>query len=193
MQPPLPALPLPHGLPEWTPMKLWLKIVICVLAVQISGSLSGLLTAGSIGTWFAELTKPPGNPPNWVFGPVWTVLYGLMGLAIARIWHTPPETPGRRAAITAFLAQMLLNLAWTPVFFGAHRIGLALVVIIALVAGIALTIALFHKVETFFGVGLRHDGGHRRECQQNGKGNLFHESQYRRLYAIPQITRRYPA
>ena len=70
-----------------------------------------------------------------------------MGLAIARIWHTPPETPGRRAAITAFLAQMLLNLAWTPVFFGAHRIGLALVIIVVLLAGIALTIALFRKVD----------------------------------------------
>ena len=95
-------------------MNLWLKIIICVVAIQLTGALSGLLGAGSIGTWFADLTKPAGNPPNWIFGPVWTVLYGLMGLALARVWHSPPETPGRRAAIITFLIQMALNLAWPP-------------------------------------------------------------------------------
>ena len=128
-------------------MNLWLKIIICVVAIQLTGALSGLLGAGSIGTWFADLTKPAGNPPNWIFGPVWTVLYGLMGLALARVWHSPPETPGRRAAIITFLIQMALNLAWTPVFFGAHRIDLALITIVALLAAIAATIVLFRKVD----------------------------------------------
>lgn len=128
-------------------MKLWIKTVICVVAIEVAGLLSGLLTTGSIGTWFAELEKPPGNPPNWVFGPVWTTLYALMGIAVARVWHAPPHPPVRRTALLFFTVQMILNLAWTPVFFGAHQIGVALLIIVALLFAIGLTIHLFRQVD----------------------------------------------
>ncbi|MBK1828449.1 TspO/MBR family protein [Haloferula rosea] len=128
-------------------MKLWQKIVVCVLVIEGLGSLSGLLTASSIRGWFATLDQPPGNPPNWVFGPVWTLLYAMMGTAIALIWHRAKAGPNRTKAITLFISQFALNLAWTPVFFGAHQIAMALVVIVTMALGILLTIFAFHRID----------------------------------------------
>ncbi|NNM27955.1 MAG: tryptophan-rich sensory protein, partial [Akkermansiaceae bacterium] len=90
---------------------------------------------------------PPGTPPGWVFGPVWTVLYALIGAALALVWHRGEAGPPKRAAVTAWFVQFALNLLWTPVFFGAHRILPALAVIVALLAAIAITILLFRKVD----------------------------------------------
>jgi len=128
-------------------MKLWLKILICVLSIELLGSLSGLLTASSIQGWFATLTQPPGNPPNWVFGPVWSILYAMMGTSLALIWHRAEPGPHRRKALTLFVSQFALNLAWTPVFFGAHHILMALVVIVTLAVGILLTILAFRPID----------------------------------------------
>lgn len=76
--------------------------------------------------WYAGLTKPGFNPPNWVFGPVWTVLYGLMAVAAWQIWRGRDEGNGRRAALALFWVQLGLYMLWTLVFFHEHRIGLAL-------------------------------------------------------------------
>jgi translocator protein len=104
------------------------------------GTASGLSTAGGMGSWYRELVKPSGTPPSWVFGPVWSVLYLMMGTALGRLIH-------RRAwsAVAAFGFQMILNLAWTPVFFGAHRIGAALFVIVSMWLGVWATILLARK------------------------------------------------
>jgi len=128
-------------------MRLLLKILLCILIIEILGGLSGFLTVNSIKDWYSTLNQPPGTPPNWIFGPVWTLLYALIGIAVARIWHAPPQPPVRRTALLYFFLQMLLNLAWTPVFFGAHQIGAALFIIITLLIAIAFTIFLFHKVD----------------------------------------------
>jgi len=128
-------------------MPLWLKAIICAVVIVTLGSLSGLLTVGSIGDWYPALSKPPGNPPNWIFGPVWTLLYTLMGISVARIWHAREGGSVRRAALICFLVQMLLNLAWTPIFFGAHQIGIALLVIIALLLMIGATIFNFRRID----------------------------------------------
>lgn len=127
-------------------MKLWMKIIVCVVAVEILGSLSGLLTASSIQGWFANLTQPVGNPPNWVFGPVWTLLYAMMGSSFALFWHHSQPGPDRRRGFTLFFTQFALNLAWTPIFFGAHQIAAALGVIVLLAAAIVLTILAFRPV-----------------------------------------------
>lgn len=87
--------------------------------------------------WYAGLTKPSLNPPRWVFGPVWTLLYVLIAIAGWRIW----QRARRSAAMAAWGVQMVLNFLWTPVFFGAHRIGLALAVIVVLLAAILVFIA----------------------------------------------------
>ncbi len=104
------------------------------------GTASGLSTVGGADSWYRELVKPPGTPPSWVFGPVWSVLYLMMGTALGRLIH-------RRAwpAVGAFGFQMVMNLAWTPVFFGAHQIGAALGVILAMWLGVWVTILVARK------------------------------------------------
>ena len=94
------------------------------------------------GDWYQDLQKPPGKPPAWLFGPVWTVLYLLMGVAAGRLIH-------RRAsgAVTLFVIQFLLNLAWTPVFFGAHAIGWALVILFGIWGFLAFTIRSADKAD----------------------------------------------
>ncbi len=128
-------------------MKLWQKILLCIVATEILGSLGGIITATSVRDWYAALTKPPGTPPNWLFGPVWTILYAMIGTAFALVWHRGEKGPQQRKAITLFTTQLLLNLAWTPVFFGAHQLGAALVIIISLAATIIATILAFRPID----------------------------------------------
>lgn len=128
-------------------MKLWLKILLCVLVVNVLGGLGAFVTSDEIGGWYAKLNKPPGVPPNWVFGPVWTLLYALMGVAIALVWHRAEPGGEKKRAVLWFAAQMILNLIWTPVFFGMHELGIALIIILALWIAIVFTIRSFLKVD----------------------------------------------
>jgi tryptophan-rich sensory protein len=90
------------------------------------------------GEWYAGLEKPWFNPPNWLFAPVWTTLYILIGVAGWRIWRLERSGP----AMKLWWAQLALNFVWSPVFFGAHQIGLALLVIVLL---FAMTIAFMRS------------------------------------------------
>lgn len=128
-------------------MKLWLKILICVVIVNVVGAIGAVFTVSEIGTWYAELEKPPGVPPNWVFGPVWTVLYTLMGVSIALVWHRVEPGVEKKRAVTWFVIQMILNVKWTPAFFAMHWLGIALAIIIALLVAIGFTIRHFRKVD----------------------------------------------
>ena len=119
------------------------KIIISALAMLLLGGLGGYLTASSIGSWYSTLNKPPGTPPNWLFGPVWTALYLMIGTSFALIWHQ--KSLGKNRLTALFLTQLILNLAWTPIFFGAHQIALALLVIVLLWISILLTIRAFAK------------------------------------------------
>lgn len=110
-------------------------IVACFLAAATGA-------AWPPGEWYASLAKPAWNPPAWVFGPVWTTLYLAMAVAVWRVGR-PGWSGQRRAALACFLLQLALNAAWTPVFFGLHAPGIALVVIVALFLAIAATIASF--------------------------------------------------
>lgn len=114
-------------------------IGMCLLA----GGLGGMVTASNVKTWYPALVRPPGVPPDWVFAPVWTTLYILMGTAGWRIWRT--AQPGRRAALGLWFAQLAANAVWTPVFFGAHRLGLALAIVVLLLGLIAIMIAVFRR------------------------------------------------
>lgn len=96
--------------------------------------------------WYHDLHAPLGTPPDWVFGVVWTILYLLMGVVVAILWDRAAADQRARRALGCFGAQMLLNLAWTPVFFGLQRIDLALWVIVALWVMLVVTIAAARPV-----------------------------------------------
>jgi translocator protein len=96
------------------------------------------------GEWYAGLAKPGFTPPGWVIGLVWLILYTTMAVAAWRVWR-PGGFAGARAALTLFLIQLVLNAAWTYVFFGLHSPGLALVEIMLLWAAILLTLLAFRK------------------------------------------------
>jgi tryptophan-rich sensory protein len=103
------------------------------------------------GPWYASLRKPPWNPPDWVFGPVWTVLYLLMAVAAWRVWQsaTPAE---RRLPIALFLVQLVLNAAWSWVFFGIRAPGPAFAHILVLWLMILLTALSFRRVDRATGL-----------------------------------------
>jgi tryptophan-rich sensory protein len=99
--------------------------------------LGGGLVMGRLfmpGEWFAGLAKPWFNPPGWLFGPVWTVLYVCIAVAGWRVWNGDGKVDRKGVVMKLWWVQMGLNFLWTPVFFGAHQIGLALVVIVGLLA-----------------------------------------------------------
>ena len=123
------------------------RIAALVVAVGLClavGALGGWVTATSVKTWYPLLNKPGFNPPDWVFGPVWTALYVLMGLAAWRVWCAGAKS---RTALWLFVLQLALNLAWSVVFFGLHRIGTAVAVIVLLEAAILATIAAFRPID----------------------------------------------
>ncbi|MBN9070497.1 MAG: tryptophan-rich sensory protein [Rhizobiales bacterium] len=112
------------------------------LLIVFGGGLAiGLLVPP--GEWYASLAKPPFNPPNWLFAPVWSVLYVLIAVAGWRVWRAAP----RSRAFTAWVVQLVLNFLWTPVFFGAHRIALGLVVIAVLFLTILVFIAAARRLD----------------------------------------------
>ena len=119
-----------------------LKAVLSISLCFELGSSGGLITINEIPGWYAALQKPSFNPPNWLFGPVWTALYIMMGVAFYLVWRNPPSA-GRKKALSAFLVQFALNCAWTPVFFAMHQLGAALVVIVLMWLAIFRTIFLF--------------------------------------------------
>ena len=100
--------------------------VASVVAVSVLGQLA---TFPNLAPWFAGLAKPPFSPPNWIFGPVWTTLYGLMAFAAWRVLRLPPS-PARNRALVLFFAQLALNAAWSWMFFAAHSPLLGLLNII---------------------------------------------------------------
>lgn len=120
------------------------KLLVSSFVCLLLGSASGFLTIESITGWYSTINKPSWNPPNWIFGPVWTTLYVMMGSAFALVWHA--NHVEKKRAIFLFVFQFVLNLLWTPIFFGLHWIGLALVDIILLFILIILTIMQFAKI-----------------------------------------------
>lgn len=115
-------------------------LVVSLLCVGIVAGVGGAASADAAST-YSQLAQPSWAPPSWLFGPVWTVLYILMAIAAWRIWRTEP-TFGNRA-IVLYGAQLLLNLLWSPLFFGLEQRGWALVDIIALDALVVATIVAF--------------------------------------------------
>ena len=126
--------------------------LLTVPAIVLLGFLSGRLANSGYGNrWFDALEKPALMPPGWLFGVAWTILYILMGLALAIVLHAR-GAKGRGPAIVLFLIQLLMNLAWSPLFFRAHQVGSALMLILALIVVVAITIWLFARIRRVAGL-----------------------------------------
>ena len=117
-----------------------------VPALLLLGTISGrMANSGYSNAWFAALRKPDIMPPGWLFPVAWTLLYIFMGLAIALILHARGAR-GRGLAVTLFLAQLILNYAWSPVFFGMHKVGTALAIIVAMLLLAGAATYLFARI-----------------------------------------------
>ena len=120
--------------------------LITVPAIVGLGFLMGQLSNSGYGNdWFDALAKPTAMPPGWVFGAAWTILYMMLGLALAIVWAAPPST-ARSMGLAMFFAQLLLNFSWSPVFFGFHQVALALSVIAAMLLLSVAATACFARV-----------------------------------------------
>jgi tryptophan-rich sensory protein len=138
-------------IPTGTLMKTVLGLIVAIVIPLAVGAVSGAATAEGVSTWYPTLVKPPFNPPAWIFGPVWTVLYIMMGVAVFVVWQRGWGSDGVRAAVTAFAIQLALNALWSILFFGLRSPGLALIEIAVLWLAIAATVVLFWRVATVAG------------------------------------------
>jgi translocator protein len=121
--------------------------LIASLALPLGlGAIAGLFTADAIPDWYQTLNRPSFNPPNWLFGPVWTTLYLLMGISLFLIWKQNASKE-RNRAIFVFLLQQALNFGWSFIFFYFNRIGFALIEIILLWICILIMLVLFYKIK----------------------------------------------
>ena len=125
-----------------------LKLVIAILIPLLVGFTSGFFTATGVDSWYQTIQRPSWNPPNWIFAPVWTTLYILMGIALYLIWKADSDTPVKKYAITLFAVQLILNFFWSFIFFSQHQPGWAFVEIVVMWLMILLTIFAFAKINT---------------------------------------------
>jgi len=119
-------------------------IITCILC--LSAGWAGSLSTGSNSNWYQNLNKPSFNPPDWVFGPVWTALYIMMGISAFLIWQKGLNNNAVKIALLFFIIQLILNAIWTPLFFGLKSPILAFTEIILLWFGISLTIVKFYTL-----------------------------------------------
>jgi len=124
---------------RWISLLFW--VVLCFAVAGVSGS----FTANEIPTWYRTLVRPAIAPPNWLFGPVWTLLYAMMAVAAWQISQAAPSSL-RTWGLLLFLVQLALNFAWSLIFFRYHAIGAALVEVVLLWAAIAASTFVFSRV-----------------------------------------------
>ncbi len=129
----------------------YIRLTVSIIVCFLPGVVGGIGMSGGTGEWYQQLTKPALNPPGWVFGPVWTLLYLLMGIALYLVWSRAGE-PGVTLAVGIFAVQLVLNALWTPAFFGMQSPRLGLVVILPLLALIAFGTALFWRIRALAGL-----------------------------------------
>lgn len=124
--------------------RVWLGLAAFLALCLGAGWIGSLVTMPEIDGWYQSLVKPSWQPPRWLFGPVWTTLYILMGVAAWLVWRRRGFS-GAGAALTLFGVQLLLNIAWSYIFFGAHELLLASVEIVILWIAILATILAFRR------------------------------------------------
>lgn len=125
-------------------MKKGLKLSICILTPLLVGAISGYFTSTSITTWYVSLNKPSFNPPNYLFGPVWTTLYIIMGISLFLVLNKAKDLE-KNKIIFVFIIQLILNFLWSFLFFKFQQLGLALVEILIMWCSILFMIIVFYK------------------------------------------------
>ncbi|WP_458189501.1 TspO/MBR family protein [Haladaptatus sp. NG-WS-4] len=125
-----------------------LALAISILTVEIVGASGAIFTAQGLSAWYDTLQRPTLAPPGWVFAPVWTTLFALIGAALWLVWRQASMEPGDvRLAVAVFIMQFAFNLGWSAAFFGLQNIGLGLAVILILWVLIVATIWAFNRVD----------------------------------------------
>jgi tryptophan-rich sensory protein len=132
-------------------LKSAIPFVVGILVCEAVGVVAAVATQASVQTWYPTLAKPFFTPPDWLFAPVWIVLYAMMGVAAAFVWRLGTGERGVQVALAVFVAQLVLNAAWSLVFFGARSITGGLVVIAVLWLALAATAWLFFGLRPLAG------------------------------------------
>ncbi len=122
------------------------KFIIAIVVSQLAGIIGAFFTTPSIPGWYADIVKPSFNPPAWVFGPVWTTLFALMGIAAFLVWKKGLERRDVKIALAIFLAQLILNTLWSILFFGMQSPSGAFIEILFLWSAIVATMITFYKI-----------------------------------------------
>ena len=122
-------------------IKSWPKLIFSIIIAQSAGFVGTFFTISSIPTWYTTLVRPVFAPPNWVFGPVWTILYTLIGISLYLIW-----IKNKKGSLKLFWFHLLLNALWSPIFFGLKNLGLAFVVILVMDVTLVFVIKNFYKI-----------------------------------------------
>ena len=125
-----------------------IKFIICLALTFTPAVIGSLFTRQAISDWYAYLNKPSFTPPDWLFGPVWTLLYLLMAVSAFLVWQKGLANPLVKIALALYLLQLILNGLWTPLFFGAKLLLVAFCEIVVLWVAIVLTILSFARVST---------------------------------------------
>lgn len=125
----------------------YLKLIISLALPQLAGGLGAFFTVSSIESWYGTLVKPSWNPPSWLFGPVWTLLYVLMGISCYLIWKSDHRL--KKPLLKLFAVQLILNALWSPAFFGMQSPLTGLIVIVPLLVAIFLCIIQFKRVSSW--------------------------------------------
>ena len=129
-----------------------LSAIAVVATPLVVGGISGLLTSDGIRNWYRTIERPEWNPPDWVFGPVWTTLYAMMGVALLQVVRADAPERQRLLALGLFALQLGLNAAWSWIFFVEHALGAALIEIVAMWLAIAATVVAFGRIRTSAGL-----------------------------------------
>lgn len=133
-------------------MKDIVKLLVSVVVCLIAGFIGSIFTNANIPTWYAALKKPSFAPPNWVFAPVWTVLFVLMGIAAYLVWRQGLSNPAVKTALIIFIVQLIFNMLWSLVFFTLKSPLFGFVVIIILWLLILFTIIYFFNISKVAGI-----------------------------------------
>jgi translocator protein len=127
-----------------------LVLIACIIGCIVIGSLPSVISTDALRTWYPNISKPSWNPPNYLFGPVWSILFTMMGIALWQIIYS--EHALRKHALTVFVIQFALNLIWTILFFAMQSPGLAFIEIIIFWMSILYTIILFMRIKKSAGL-----------------------------------------
>lgn len=122
------------------------KLTVAVGLSEMGGIIGSIFTASTIQTWYVNLVKPSISPPNWVFGPIWTILYAFMGIAAFIVWKKGLHRNDVRIALCIFIVQLVLNVLWSVIFFGYQNPGGAFIEIIFLWLAVLVTTILFFNI-----------------------------------------------